>query len=158
MHVCKKERKYTWQKNARMKKKYRVAGMTASIHGKKPHVYRVIILKQMADHRVSRDNVNFCLKNFEFALLMNICMYAHKYSRPHHSWFILLSDNNNNIIRRIMLLAHRLSSCKLHSCARYLDMYIIMYSACSSKQLSKKCVCAICTSASEWVCISDTSD
>ena len=29
---------------------YRVAGMIASIRGKKPHVYRVIILKQMADH------------------------------------------------------------------------------------------------------------
>ena len=71
-------------------------------------------------------------------------MYTHKYLRPHHSWFILLSDNNNNIIRRIMLLVHRLSSCKFHSCARYLDMY--MYSACSSKQLSKKCVCTICTS------------
>ena len=81
-------------------------------------------------------------------------MYTHKYLRPHHSWFILLSDNNNNIIRRIMLLVHRLSSCKFHSCARYLDMY--MYSACSSKQLSKKCVCAICTSASECVRVSLT--
>ena len=81
-------------------------------------------------------------------------MYTHKYLRPHHSWFILLSDNNNNIIWRIMLLAHRLSSCKFHSGARYLDMY--MYSACSSKQLSKKCVCAICTSASECACISLT--
>ena len=29
---------------------YRVAGMIASIRGKKPHVYRVMILKQMADH------------------------------------------------------------------------------------------------------------
>ena len=29
---------------------YRVAGMIASIRGKKPHVYRVIILKQMAGH------------------------------------------------------------------------------------------------------------
>ena len=29
---------------------YRVAGMIASIRGKKQHVYRVIILKQMADH------------------------------------------------------------------------------------------------------------
>ena len=83
-------------------------------------------------------------------------MYTHKYLRPHHSWFILLSDNNNNIIRRIMLLVHRLSSCKFHSCARYLDMY--MYSACSSKQLSKKSVCVISTSASEYACISDTSD
>ena len=83
-------------------------------------------------------------------------MYTHKYLRPHHSWFILLSDDNNNIIWRIMLLAHRLSSCKFHSGARYLDMY--MYSACSSKQLSKKCVCAVCTSASECACISDTSD
>ena len=46
MRVCKKERKYTWQKTH----VYRVAGMIASIRGKKPHVYRVIILKQMADH------------------------------------------------------------------------------------------------------------
>ena len=45
-------------------------------------------------------------------------MYTHKYLRPHHSWFILLSNNNNNIIRRIMLLAHRLSSCKFHSCTK----------------------------------------
>jgi len=29
---------------------YRVAGMIASICGKKQHVYCVIILKQMADH------------------------------------------------------------------------------------------------------------
>ena len=29
---------------------YRVAGMIASIREKKPHVYCVIILKQMADH------------------------------------------------------------------------------------------------------------
>ena len=29
---------------------YRIAGMIASVRGKKPHVYRVIILKQMADH------------------------------------------------------------------------------------------------------------
>ena len=29
---------------------YRVVGMIASIRGKKPHVYSVIILKQMADH------------------------------------------------------------------------------------------------------------
>ena len=28
---------------------YGVAGIIASIRGKKPHVYRVIILKQMAD-------------------------------------------------------------------------------------------------------------
>ena len=30
---------------------YRVAGMIASIRGKKPHVYCVIILKQLVDHR-----------------------------------------------------------------------------------------------------------
>ena len=30
---------------------FRAAGMIASIRGKKPHVYRVIILKQLADHR-----------------------------------------------------------------------------------------------------------
>ena len=29
---------------------YRVVGMIASIRGKKPHVHRVISLKQMADH------------------------------------------------------------------------------------------------------------
>ena len=63
MHVCKKmviylgiktpqsrkERKYTWQKTH----VYRVPGMVASIRGKKTArigVYRVIILKQMADH------------------------------------------------------------------------------------------------------------
>ena len=44
------------RKNASIRGKkthvYRVAGMIASIRGKKPHVYRVIILKQMADHRV----------------------------------------------------------------------------------------------------------
>ena len=42
----KKERKYTRQKTH----VYRVPGMAASIRGKKLHVYRVIILKQMADH------------------------------------------------------------------------------------------------------------
>ena len=47
MRVCKTERKYTWQKKPHV---YRVAGMIASIRGKKPDVYRVIILKQMADH------------------------------------------------------------------------------------------------------------
>ena len=61
MRVCKKmvvylgiktpqsreECKYTWQKTH----VYRVVGMIASMRGKKPHVYRVIILKQMADHR-----------------------------------------------------------------------------------------------------------
>ena len=31
-----------------------------------------------------------------------------------------------------------------------------MYRACSSKQLSKKCVCAVCTSVSECACISLT--
>ena len=53
MRVCKKmviylgiKRKYTWQKTH----VYRVAGMIASICGKKQHVYRVVILKQMADH------------------------------------------------------------------------------------------------------------
>ena len=43
-----KERKYTWQKNARI---YRVAGMIASIRWPKTHVYPIIILKQMADHK-----------------------------------------------------------------------------------------------------------
>ena len=32
---------------------YRLAGMIASIRGKKPHVYRVIMLKQMADHKIT---------------------------------------------------------------------------------------------------------
>ena len=41
-----KERKYTWHKTH----VYRVPGMVTSIRGKKPHVYRVIILRQMADH------------------------------------------------------------------------------------------------------------
>ena len=45
-----KERKYTGQKTH----VYRSAGMIASIRGKKPHVYRVIILKQMADHKKVR--------------------------------------------------------------------------------------------------------
>ena len=30
-------------------------GKTASTSGKKPQVYRVIILKQMADHRIRRE-------------------------------------------------------------------------------------------------------
>ena len=42
-----KERKCTRQK----RHVYRIAGMIASILGKKPHIYRVIILKQMADRR-----------------------------------------------------------------------------------------------------------
>ena len=79
------------------------------------------------------------------------CIPINTWGLAHHSWFILLSDKNNNIIRRIMLLAHRLSSCKFYSCARYLDMY--MYSSCSSKQLFKKCVCAICIYLCIWVCV-----
>ena len=43
-----KKRKYTWQK--KKTHVYRVAGMIASIRGKKLHLYRVVILKQMADH------------------------------------------------------------------------------------------------------------
>ena len=43
----KKRKFWHWQKNARV---YRVVGMIASIRGKKPHVYRLIILKQMSDH------------------------------------------------------------------------------------------------------------
>ena len=42
-----KERRYTRQKKTHV---YGVAEMIASILGKKPHVHRVIILKQMADH------------------------------------------------------------------------------------------------------------
>ena len=53
-----KERKYTWQKNARIC----VAGMIASIRGKKPHVYRVIILKQMADY-TKRQHLYSCFQN-----------------------------------------------------------------------------------------------
>ena len=45
---------YTWEQNASICDKkthvYREAEMIASIRGKQPHVYRVIILKQMADH------------------------------------------------------------------------------------------------------------
>ena len=37
-----KERKYTWQKHTHV---YRVAGMIASIRGKKPHEYHVIIFE-----------------------------------------------------------------------------------------------------------------
>ena len=33
-----------------VRKNASIRGMIASIRGKKPHVYRVIILKQMADH------------------------------------------------------------------------------------------------------------
>ena len=43
-------------KNASIRDKkthvYRVAGMIASIRGKKPHIHRLIILKQMADHKL----------------------------------------------------------------------------------------------------------
>ena len=47
---------------------YRVAGMIASIRGKKPHVYRVIILKQMADHSQSahRDRNSLLLSRVVF--------------------------------------------------------------------------------------------
>ena len=44
-----KERKYIRGKKTHV---YRVAGMIASKRGKKLHVYRVIILKQLADHKV----------------------------------------------------------------------------------------------------------
>ena len=46
MRVCKKERKYTWQKNARIS----CSRNDCKYTWEKPHVYRVIILKQMADH------------------------------------------------------------------------------------------------------------
>ena len=39
---------------------YREAGMIASIHGKKPHIYRVLIWKQIADHSEQ------AILNFEF--------------------------------------------------------------------------------------------
>ena len=40
-----------WEENGHiLGKKPHKAGKIASIRGKKPHVYRVIILKQMADH------------------------------------------------------------------------------------------------------------
>ena len=39
---------HIWGKNHK-------AGKIASIRGKKPHVYRVIILKQKADYRHARD-------------------------------------------------------------------------------------------------------
>ena len=72
MRVCKKmviylgiKRKYTWQKTH----VYRVAGMIASIRGKKPHVYRVIILKQMADHIHFGSDANFSTFLFSFDFL-----------------------------------------------------------------------------------------
>ena len=39
---------YTWEKTHK-------AGKIASIRGKKPQVYRVVILKQKADYRHARD-------------------------------------------------------------------------------------------------------
>ena len=62
MRVCEKMAIYLGIKTPQRKERtqvyvakkthvYRVAGMIASIHGKKPHVYRVIILKQLANHR-----------------------------------------------------------------------------------------------------------
>ena len=60
MRVCEKMVIYLGIKNPQSRKErkssgkkthvYRVAGMIASIRGKKPRVYRVIILEQMADH------------------------------------------------------------------------------------------------------------
>ena len=38
-----------------LEKKTHKAGKIASIRGKQPHVYRVIILKQKADYRHARD-------------------------------------------------------------------------------------------------------
>ena len=38
--------------------------MIASIRGKKPHVYRVIILKQMADHTISGAKYLSTKRNF----------------------------------------------------------------------------------------------
>ena len=61
-YICAFVRKwsYTGESNASIRDKkthvYRVAGMIASIRGKKPYVYRVIILKQMADHKLKRQN------------------------------------------------------------------------------------------------------
>ena len=48
-----KGRKYTYIVSYRIvyTHVYRVAGMIARIRGKKPPLYRVIILKQMADYR-----------------------------------------------------------------------------------------------------------
>ena len=42
---------------------YGVAGMSARIRGKKPHVYRVIILKQMAGHTFSLQWYGLTVKN-----------------------------------------------------------------------------------------------
>ena len=58
MRVCKKERKYTWQKNARISYSRNDCKYT----WEKPHVYRVIILKQMGDHR--KEPVNGTTDNF----------------------------------------------------------------------------------------------
>ena len=77
-----KERKYTWQKNARIC----VAGMIASIRGKKPHVHGVIILKQMADHRNALCILRGSLpKSFplDFGLYKTFALYfCHQYYCP----------------------------------------------------------------------------
>ena len=69
MHVCKKmviylgikppqsrkEREYTWQKNARIS----CSGNDCKYTWEKTHVYRVIILKQMADHSDQPGNISY---------------------------------------------------------------------------------------------------
>ena len=53
--------------------------MIASIRGKKPHVYRVIILKQMADHKI-RGMRNIALSPCGFSI--NILFYAFHHTAP----------------------------------------------------------------------------
>ena len=53
-YVC-KERTHEKKMVTYLGKKTHKAGKIASIRGKKPHVYRVIILKQKADYRHARD-------------------------------------------------------------------------------------------------------
>ena len=70
------------RKNVRIRGKkthvYRVAGMIASIRGKKPHC--VIILKQMADHRhgVVETSCYFFNADFSFKMYVKIDRYLRR--------------------------------------------------------------------------------
>ena len=44
----------------------------AFLEDKKRQRHALKVLCEFASSRASRDNVNFCRKNFEFALLMNV--------------------------------------------------------------------------------------
>ena len=59
---------------------YRVVGMIASIRGKIPHIYRVIILKQMADHMLDPARLNA----FSFyALVILYTSASSRQAQPH---------------------------------------------------------------------------